>query len=622
MTKVACGNSARCVWLFAMAGLLGCPNAELAPIAPCTVSGVFDDITQGGNDEVDLLFVVDNSQSMSEEQANLAKRLPELVQSLASGVITNSNGEVTRRFNPVKSLHLGVVSSDMATSGVDETATLTNCGVDSKTPRPFGDDGILLNLADLTDGSCAQGADSYLTFVAGTDDPQALGAQFGCITRLGTNGCGFEQQLEAMWKALAPASDTSFSRGTAGHGDSKNAGFLRKDSVVAVIQVTDEEDCSIPDTARSLFDPKVQGKDLNVSCGLHPELLHPASRFIEGLKSLRPQNQDQVVFAAIAGIPVDAELLTTSTGEQDFAAILAHDDMQFRPVVGKNDNRFPEPACVFGEADAYPARRLVEVARGFGKNGIVRSICQDDFSGALGAIIDKIADQLQGACLERKLIADPETHLAPCGLVEYLPATKTSPTDCLPSKGRKFLEKRMLRESERVVCQLNQLAVNKQKAGCDAESPQHEANPVECLDPNPNSADDRDNPRVTGELVGWYYDDFSVALKSDDQCSAQRIAFTPGADQERGSEVRFECLQPVFSVFANPEGVDAVNKPCADEPTLCSEAQTEDYPSIICDGTRSTCQIECKESANCPDGWVCEASGTTKICLNPTCPPQ
>jgi hypothetical protein len=46
---------------------------------------------------------------------------------------------------------------------------------------------------------------------------------------------------------------------------------------------------------------------------------------------------------------------------------------------------------------AYPPRRIVEVARGFGKNGFVQSICQDDFAPAMDLLITRIAQALERA---------------------------------------------------------------------------------------------------------------------------------------------------------------------------------------------------------------------------------
>ncbi len=625
-------RAARAAWLWPVAavsvfgGLLGCPNEELAPVGPCTVSGVFDTITQNANDEVDLLFMVDNSGSMKEEQVNLAEQLPKLVSILASGKITNAAGEVIREFPPVKSLHLGVTTSDMGVNGLSPE-------IQGRVKCPGkGDDGLLLNTTSASIPTCAGKtfAKKYLEFNASTDDAAALGADFGCITNVGTNGCGFEQQLEAVYKALAPSTDISFSAGTGGHGDAENAGFLRPDSVIAVIAVSDEEDCSIPDKSKDLFNPGTGAElnVLNVKCGRADKenmgALHPASRYVQGLQKLRSENVDQVIFAAIVGVPVEAEALVKNN-QQDFDGILALPDMAFREKAPDPSTGviYPEESCLTANGAAFPPRRFVEVAKGFGKNGIIRSICQDDFSSALTSIIDKIADQLQGACLDRTLIADPDTGLAPCGLVEYLPASKTATSDCSADEGRKFFEMRTDKDGKpRVVCQINQLAVNEKKAGCDAAQAAGETSPKDCLEPNPNSTDDPDNPKVTDKLVGWYYDEFSAELRKNPQCNKQRIAFTEGAEQVKGSEIRFECLQPVFSVFADPKGVDAVNKPCEGNNAICKKAVTDEYPGLFCDPSRNTCQIQCNEDANCPDGWVCDKASDTPICLNPTCPPQ
>ena len=108
----------------------------------------------------------------------------------------------------------------------------------------------------------------FIDFTGGVSDPMRIAQQFGCIAKLGKNGCGLEQQLEAALKAVTPTTspDVVFSRNTKGHGDAGNRGFLREDSILAVILVTDEEDCSIPDSSSELFNPS-QGSNLNFTCG-------------------------------------------------------------------------------------------------------------------------------------------------------------------------------------------------------------------------------------------------------------------------------------------------------------------------------------------------------------------
>src|SRR5262245_8403925 len=62
--------------------------------------------------KVDLLFVIDNSGSMSEEQAKLAHTVPSLLGILATG---NRNGKRSNAgeptdFVPADSIHIGVIS--------------------------------------------------------------------------------------------------------------------------------------------------------------------------------------------------------------------------------------------------------------------------------------------------------------------------------------------------------------------------------------------------------------------------------------------------------------------------------------------------------------------------------
>jgi len=632
MMKVAPRFSSRWLWPAAALGLVGCPNEELAPIGPCTVAGVFDKITQNGADQVDVLFVVDNSPSMKEEQENLANNLPLLVEILASGEIKDGEGKVVQKFPPVKSLHLGVTTTNMGINGAP-TRTANDGGifVPKASCDGFGDDGLLLNKPDKSVAGCDRAFPKYLEYPSDMVSPEDLGASFGCVSRTGSEGCGFEQQLEAPLKALSPSSIAYFHKGSTGHGDVENAGFLREGSVIAVIMVSDEEDSSIPDTSVELFNALAGDKTrINIRQYEPVAPLHPTSRYVDGLKALRQSNPDLVIFAGIVGVPKGVEGLVIGEGDeeqQDFDAILKLKDMEFVPTPktsGTSTTYYPNAVCVNASvtpaSEAYPAPRMVEVAKGFGKNGVIRSICDENFSGALTAIIRKIANQLSGACLQRKLIADSTSGLAPCGLVEYLPIGATE-ANCVASEGRKFLEKRPDdNDKERIVCQLNQLAVKKTQPGCEAG----ETDAMQCLARNPNDPNAKENPRITDAIVGWYYDDFTKELlESKPGCNEQRIAFTPGAEQKKGSEIRFECLQPVFSVFAQPKGVDAVNKPCAGQEVVCKNASNGEY-TLACNAQRSTCQIQCQEDSNCPDGWVCEQEGGAKvgICLNPTCPPQ
>ena len=90
-------------------------------------------LTVANTDKVDLLFMVDNSGSMREEQEALRRELPKLIQGLTSGL--RSDGST---FAPAKDLHLGVVSSDMGLIGIQGIP-----GCDG-----LGDDGVMNNVPD------------------------------------------------------------------------------------------------------------------------------------------------------------------------------------------------------------------------------------------------------------------------------------------------------------------------------------------------------------------------------------------------------------------------------------------------------------------------------------------
>jgi hypothetical protein len=86
---------------------LGRPDQDLAKLAACTHAVGHATVNAVPTYKVDLLFVVDDSQSMQEEQTNLGAQLPELVHVLTSGEL-----DAEHTFNPVD-LHVGVVSTDM-----------------------------------------------------------------------------------------------------------------------------------------------------------------------------------------------------------------------------------------------------------------------------------------------------------------------------------------------------------------------------------------------------------------------------------------------------------------------------------------------------------------------------
>jgi hypothetical protein len=364
--------------------------------------------------KVDLLFVVDDSASMGEEQEALRREFPALIRALTSG---DRDGDGTVDFPPVQDLHLGVVSTDMGLQGIDG---ILGCG-------GLGKDGVLQSAGDTELAGCEESYPSFLSYDAETDSPTQVASDFGCIASLGTEGCGFEQPLEAALKALTPSdsstgfvSSAGFPDADRGHGDTDNDGFLRPNdpegpSVLGVVVVTDEEDCSWSDP-RHLTPPdflppdsELAMQDLNLRCFYNPDNLFPVDRYVDGLRKLREGNEELLVFGVIAGVPpdlVDAEaragvdFADGAAREEYYDGILGDDRMQ-ETVDATLEAPFGnlEPSCVTDNGRAYPPRRLVQVARGFGEGGIVQSICQDDFGPAMDVLVGSLAARVEDLCM-------------------------------------------------------------------------------------------------------------------------------------------------------------------------------------------------------------------------------
>ncbi|HJU38043.1 MAG TPA: hypothetical protein VJ724_00620, partial [Tahibacter sp.] len=534
----------------------GCLDRELKPLNPCLVSGVSRKVAVNNVDKVDLLFMVDNSNSMAQEQESLKAQFPKLINVLTTGMRFAND---PNPFPPAKDLHVGVVSSDMGIPGVNFGSS-TNCKSDG------GDDGKLQHTP--RGEGCDPMYPSFLSYSAMAMTPQAKFANdFKCIASLGTGGCGFEQQLESPLKALWPSifKDSkdnvvnpnpilflsTTSQGTLGRGDlpiaqGGNAGFLRNDpitglSLIAIVVVTDEEDCSSRTTEHLRpkdqypMDSPYYNEDLNLRCYYNPQLLYDvANRYLKGFQLLRQGNENLVVFAAITGVPTDlvdkatVEMVDFSNDAQRNAfydKILNDDRMKEKP----DPNAQPgmgnlQPSCARVDASgnmatAFPPRRIVTLAKLFGENGVVQSICQDDFGAAMDAIINVIAKQLGAVCLPRPLVRQANGMVG-CNVVWELPppgaAPASTPTDCAQQpaflgpvdEGRAVTNERRGNN-----CKVKQLPV------------------VETASKNPPAGD------------GWYYDNFTDELaKQCNKSQPHRVAFTASAKPPTGVIVKLECL--------------------------------------------------------------------------------
>lgn len=333
------------------------------------------------NGELDVLLVVDNSGSMGEEQALLVREFPRLARVLASG---DRDGDGIQDFPALQSVQLGVISTDLG-SGAE-------AGVRTCEPG-FGQDGILLG----SPGS------SFATYNAA--DPASLEdfvAHVSSTAMLGTAGCGYEQPLEASLLALSapstmPASPIGY-EGRTGHALGANAGFLRDNSMLAIVYVTDENDMSVADAAVfSGSDARFASVPPNQRAFVLEDdtsAILPVSRYVSNMSALRDDPRD-LIFAAVTGIPMD---VSPDAANPDFAALDASTDMTFR---SDESGSSALPACSSMNGVAQPSRRIVHTAEGLeaaGASTVLTSICEADFQRLLDGILTHVATRAGGSC--------------------------------------------------------------------------------------------------------------------------------------------------------------------------------------------------------------------------------
>ncbi len=248
----------------------GCLQRPVQKQEPKTNNVYVDQIRQTAVDKIDLLFMIDNSISMADKQAILADAVPVLVNRLISPVCVDAEGnslgasvdgacaQGEPEFNAIRDIHIGIVSSSLGAHGGDvctEPAPRTN---DDKAQLIAAVRGLpSWNNAGFLAWDPGQNKNTP----PGESNADALVTAFTShVTATGEQGCGFEASLEAWYRFLIepdPPAQVVHVDGNPlapivkdGIDETvlaQRAAFLRPDSLVAIVMLTDENDCSIMD---------------------------------------------------------------------------------------------------------------------------------------------------------------------------------------------------------------------------------------------------------------------------------------------------------------------------------------------------------------------------------------
>ena len=228
-------------------------------------------------DKIDLLFVIDNSISMSDKQEIFRDAVPLLVQRLVTpacvftsgeptGELTNAQGECLNgepEFPPIRDIHVGVITSSLGSAGGGVCATGGNVDP-SKEDRAHLLPSVRDGLASWNDsGFLAWDPDQTKNAPPGEGDPSAFVSSFqDMVVAAGELGCGYEATLESWYRFLidpeppsAVAFDAASSQTIATYPDAtilaQREAFLRPDSLVGIAILSDENDCSLLDSGQA-----------------------------------------------------------------------------------------------------------------------------------------------------------------------------------------------------------------------------------------------------------------------------------------------------------------------------------------------------------------------------------
>lgn len=336
---------------------------------------------------VDILFVIDDSPSMEDEQEQL-------------GIWSSKLFEVLSGTGALPDLHIAVTSSSIPIAGVQQ------CAYGAGGSFQVGNAVLQEREHFIRDVATASGRDrNYMGELTDT---------FAKMAKVGATGCGFEQPFKAARLALS----------------NKTEKFLRDDALLLVVFVTDEDDCSadpsmwvepMADACTDLgtftsfrcfehgvkcYDGKGSrefGERSNCRPDENSRYVDSVSTFATFLKKLKP-NPAQVVVAAIYGKPNFVETIPDER-------VTSHDTPRLVNVCGTGGKE---------GTGAAPAIRINSLLAQFGGRASQSSICERELSWAMrdvGLVTRGAATRsrcLRGTVLDTDALVDgiqPSCHV-------------------------------------------------------------------------------------------------------------------------------------------------------------------------------------------------------------------
>jgi hypothetical protein len=431
------------------AGCLSRPVVHADPTTQTNFTAVVHNQTV---DKVDLLFMIDNSASMGDKQALLALAVPDMINRLVSPNCLDANGNPDgttaqpdgtcatgadkAEFPPVHDMHIGVVSSSLGGRGGDECPTSTMNPANPALNAHNDDRGELLNRGGVPGDPTKENVPSTDTnssnFLSWFPDvqqnmgtgvatplPPAITAQATLVSDFTTliegvheHGCGFEAQNEAWYRFLVQpdpfdsitvAGQRASLQGLDGVLLQQRHDFLRSDSLLAIIVVTDENEAAADPLAigaqgYAFDDQNFPGSPNGASpqASIECDQLDPANPLTTG-----PNDPNCTTCAFIKTSDPNFATRCPKDGAAGTAGFLD-------PANDQLNNRFYHQTTRFGITSMYPTSRYV---RGMQQESVPDSNHEHDGNG------NYIGDQDANANCVNPIYA------------QALPTSATGPTD-------------------------------------------------------------------------------------------------------------------------------------------------------------------------------------------------
>jgi hypothetical protein len=330
-----------------------------------------------------MLFVIDDSGSTSNKQANFTQNFPAFMTALQMipGGLPN--------------IRIGVVTNDYGAGGA---TTMNGC-------MGFGDRAAF-QINDMAGANCGLQPGAYWITNDNLAPGRTLQQVFSCMATRGTMGCGHEHQLRSAVEALKPRPDRN----------PMNMGFLRPEAYLAIIWLTDEEDSSGGDDSGPFFmrpppagfvdNSRAAGSGAHLcngmqlppmpvslplaQCQANPNppagTLMSIDQIVNDIKGLKPGHEEKIVAAAIAGWPPPGQEATA----------------RYSLVRSGGQTVDLGKVCDQG-GGGTPGLRIKAVLDSFSHNTL-QSICQGSYANALTTIGNLVGAVVGNPCISAPLV--------------------------------------------------------------------------------------------------------------------------------------------------------------------------------------------------------------------------